>query len=221
MADQDADKGHQDDQAPEALGSRRFPPSVVATPEEGREKADRPSTEGQTGEVALYVMTGIRRIQSSVFDEQQTMQAIGTEFAWLPKGWPLGFEIGAQWSNNKTDAIVQDVQTTLDGFLFELYAGPRIQEELVSVFGLPISAWLGAGITSMYLDIERERNGQKQQESGLAWGWYAHSGLFVPGPGQTIFGFDLRWVGGTNLLLFGESSSADGFQVSILAAINF
>ncbi len=205
----------------EALGGRRLPPSVIVT-EQDRKAEEEASKEAKVrNEVAIYIMTGIRRIQSSVFDEQQTMQATGVEFAWIPKGWPIGLEIGAQWSKNKTDVLLNNEPATIEGFMAELYFGPRLQGEVISLFDYPISAYLGGGATGMYVNIDRERSGIKQSDDGFAGGWYGHTGLFVPGPGSSILGFDLRWVGGSSLTLFGERSSADGFQVSILAAIEF
>jgi len=214
--DQDA-KGKDQD----ALGTRLYPPSVLATDEEkeGAKGLKKDPTKRQP--LAIYVMTGTRRIQSSVFDEQQMMQATGAEFSWIPKDWPVGLELGVQWSRNESEIVVSNQPVTLDGFLGEIYFGPRTQVRLISIMEYPISAFVGGGITGMYADIERERGGFTQSDDAFGWGWYAHTGLIVPGPSNTAFGIDLRWVGDSSLTLFGDKSSADGFQVSILGAIEF
>ena len=203
------------------LGTRLYPRSVLATEEEKQGAARTRPDPTKREPVAIYIMTGVRRIQSSVFDEQQTMQATGAEFSWIPKGWPIGLELGVQWSQNEEEIIVGNEPVTLDGFLGELYLGPRAQVRLLSIMDYPISAFLGGGITGMYADIEREQGGFSQSDGAFGWGWYAHTGLIVPGPANTAFGFDLRWVDDADLTLFGEQSSADGFQLSILGAIEF
>lgn len=212
------DKKDQDD---DALGTRLYPRSVMATDKEKQGAAMGQKDPTRRKAVAIYLMTGVRRIQSSVFDEQQTMQATGAEFSWIPKGWPIGLELGVQWSTNEEEIIVSNEPVTLDGFLGELYLGPRAQVRLLSIMDYPISAFLGGGITGMYADIEREQGGFSQSDGAFGWGFYAHTGLIVPGPENTAFGFDLRWVHDAGLTLFGDQSSADGFQVSILGAIEF
>ena len=130
----------------------------------------------------------------------------GVEFTQQKAGAWTGFEVGSRLAGDA--ATVSGVDISLVSW--ELYGGAR----RTFFTDRDLQPYIGAGITLLLVTLEGDSGWNTTSDEDVSLGAYVHAGCSYR-IDQLLLGLDVRYVGGTDVELYGYSSDMDSTQVCL------
>jgi Outer membrane protein beta-barrel domain len=164
--------------------------------------------------VNLGLLIGARTRDSddwSVLDDQA---ALGVEFSFIPKYFPIGVEVGILYAFTSENVGGFDVESTTA----ELYFGPRFE------WSIPegtLKFYAGGGASLIREDVEQIIGAAKQSFDDTTFGLYLHGGLELMLSKTFGVGFDLRGVWSEDATLNGINANPSYYQGAVLLGLHF
>ena len=159
---------------------------------------------------------GFRSLDGHDWGPVEDQGVFGVEFAHEDPDWPVGFELGLFASGDKEDDRPLPGGGTGDikGETSEFSVGFR--KTFIRDEG-PVHPYIGGGLSA----IRGEFHAGSFEDDDTSGGIYFHGGVdFDLGPNFFI-GFDMRFLGWTDITLFGEDGSADYGQIAMVLGVRF
>ena len=165
---------------------------------------DAPPETARSNRVSLLV--GERSLRSSDWDPVDEHDVVAFEYVAPLSYQPLEFEVGIARS--------KDEHSSTDGTTTEGSFGIRTS------FGTGddrLQPYVGAGISRIEAEIDPPGN----DDDDGSFAAYAHGGVLYYLSPEWFLGFDLRFLFGSDIDLFGEDMDADYTQFGILVGFAF
>jgi hypothetical protein len=177
--------------------------SVAATPAQGANDGLR----------AIDIYFGGRALNKDDWDPLDEQGVLGVQLAIQSAGSLVGFEVGLQGSYDDDDVGGVHVE----GSVSELYAGVH------KSFGNSASTvrpYVGAGVSLVSAHLQGSLGSTKVSDDDTSGGLYAHGGVAFQLSPNFRLGADLRFLGGTDINLFGANGDADYAQFALFLGFN-
>ena len=177
-----------------------------------------PAGEYRSSRIGLYV--GGRRLDEDDWSPVEDQTAVGAEFVHEGHDAPVGFEL-AVFASEKSKDGVSAGPTTVDvtGKTGEFSAGVRktfLKDER------RLHPYLGGGLAAIQAKVHGEAStGGSASDDDTSGALYVHGGVDVDlGPAFSM-GLDLRFLGGSDITLFGVNGDADYAQLALVIGVRF
>lgn len=159
---------------------------------------------------------GVRSLDQDDWAPVEDHGVIGITFVHEPEESAVGLELGFAASGEKEDDVPFGGGTVdVEGRTSEISAGVR--KTFVREEGF-VHPYLGAGIAAIRAEFEGSP-GSKDDDSSP--GIYFHGGMDFDLGTNFLLGFDMRFLGGTDITLFGDDGTADYAQFVIFLGVRF
>jgi hypothetical protein len=168
----------------------------------------------------FQIYGGFRSLDHNDWAPVEDQGALGLEFSHEPLDAPFGFEIGAFASGDEEDDVRLPGGTTLDvqGETEELSFGFR--KTFAPDEGV-VHPYLGGGLSWVRAEFEGGNGTPGLTDHDESAAFYFHAGVgFDLGPNFQI-GFDMRFLGASDIDMFGHHGSADYGQLALFLAVQF
>jgi opacity protein-like surface antigen len=177
--------------------------------------AQRPSEMRRETSSKLDLYFGVRSLDGDDWAPVENQGTLGIEYVHESPGSALGFELAFFASGaNKEDGVGTDER----GGTGELSLG------LHKTFGTgsdPVHPYIGGGVAAIHAEAKGVPGNESVKDDDGSAGVYVHGGiLFDIGP-TMLLGLDLRFLGGTDITLFGQDASADYVQAALVLGVGF
>ena len=198
---------------PEATGTRM---TLDAETGEMMEPLPEPLYKKATGgsKVNLGILLGARARDSDDWGTLDNQVAVGAEFSFVPKYFPIGVEVGMLYAFTRETVSGFDV----DSSTVELYFGPRFE------WSIPegtLKMYVGGGASLIRSDIDSIVGSAKQSFDDTTFGGYLHGGLELMLSKNFGIGFDLRGVYSGDATFNGVDVNPTYYQGAILLGLHF
>lgn len=150
---------------------------------------------------------GIRSLDKDTWGPIEHQPTFGVLADFQIASLPLYAAVGAQISVGNDD----DEPTEITAAIADFSAGLKVMPT-TGVF----RPYIGAGVVSVGVSVDREGGGLDDDDSDRSFGYYLSGGALFRVGSHFNLGFDLRWIGGTKGELFGIEADADSFVASAL-----
>jgi hypothetical protein len=166
------------------------------------------------------VYLGVRSLDGDDWSPVEEQGTIGLEFVHEAPGSPVGFEIALFASGDTKDNVAVPGGGTVDvrGRTSELAIGIR------KTFGSEASGvhpYVGGGLAAIKAEFKGSVGGLSSEDDDGSGALYLHGGIdFDVGP-SFFLGIDLRFLGGSDVTLFGENGTADYGQLALVFGWKF
>ena len=159
---------------------------------------------------------GVRTLDEDDWEPVEDQGALGIEFVHEPPDSAVGFELGLFISGDEEEGVLipGPVFVDVEGETGEVSVGVR---KTFEVDEGPVRPYIGGGVSA----IRAEFDGDVLSDDDTSGGLYVHAGVdFEIGP-AFLLGFDLRYLGATDIDLFGVDGSANYFQFAMFFGFRF
>jgi opacity protein-like surface antigen len=170
--------------------------------------------EYRASKLELYL--GGRALHESDWHPVEDQAAIGMEFVHEGHDAPVGFEF-ALFGTQKTK---EDAFGAIDatGSTGELSAGVR---KTFLKDDSRFHPYVGGGVALISARNEGAVSGASAHDDDTSGALYMHGGVELDLSPSFLIGLDLRFLGGTDMELFGKDASADYGQLAFLIGVRF
>ena len=163
---------------------------------------------------SLGILIGARARDSDDWGVLDNQASVGAEFAFLPKYFPVGVEVGLLYAWTSESVAGSDVESTTT----ELYFGPRFE------WSIPegtLKFYVGGGASLIRSDVDQIIGSAKQSFDDTTFGGYLHGGLELM-LGETFgIGFDLRGVYSGDASFNGIDANPTYYQGAVRFGLHF
>jgi opacity protein-like surface antigen len=197
----------------------RFPTlaSVVflaACASTGSQVQGPPSGEYRSSKLDLYL--GGRALDESDWSPVEDQPVIGMEFVHEGHDSLVGFEVALFGSQKTKEDAVGAIDVT--GSTGEISAGIR---KTFLKDGSRFHPYIGGGVALISARFEGAVSGSSAKDDDTSGALYMHGGVDFDVSPSFMIGLDLRFLGGSDITLFGENGSADYGQLAFLIGVRF
>ncbi len=170
--------------------------------------------EYRASKLDLYL--GGRALHESDWHPVEDQNVLGMEFVHEGRDAPVGFEISV-FGSHKTK---QDVVGTIDatGRTGEIAAGVR--KTFLKDDG-KFHPYVGGGAALIAARIEGAESGASEHDDDTSGALYMHGGVEFDLSPSFFLGLDVRFLGGSDMKLFGRDATADYGQLAFLIGVRF
>ena len=193
--------------------------SLLASCASATRPAEAPTAASyRSSRIDLYL--GARKLDEDDWSPVEDQTAVGLEFVHEGHDAPVGFEIAVFVSEKKKDNVAAGASTIdVTGKTGEISAGVRktfLKDDRV------VHPYIGGGLAAIQGKFHGEvSTGGSASDDDTSGALYVHGGVdFDLGPAFVI-GLDLRFLGGSDITLFGVNGSADYGQLALLLGFRF
>lgn len=152
---------------------------------------------------------GSRELDEDDWAPVESQPMIGA-LASFQVGGPFHIAAGVQASSKEEDSCSGGICADFTGTVVDLSLGLQV----MGTSGL-FRPYLGAGVVSTSVEFEADGPTFDASDDDTSIGWYAGGGgVFRIGQHFEV-GADLRWVGGTEIELFGAEGDVDSLVASV------
>lgn len=174
--------------------------------------------EYRSSRIDLYL--GERSLDKDDWSPVEDQPVLGLEFVHESHDAPVGFEVALFGSRKKDDVDSPIGPVDVTGETVELSVGIR---KTFLKDDSRFHPYVGGGLAAIRAKFEGEdqTTGASASDDDTSGALYLHGGIdFDLGPGF-LLGADLRYLGGSDITLFGENGSADYLQFALVLGARF
>jgi opacity protein-like surface antigen len=162
---------------------------------------------------SIEILYGFRALDEDDWEPVDQQTAIGLMFAMQGEDAIIGFETGLMLSFDEDEIGAADVDATLG----EIYVGAHRTFGTSAWFARP---YVGAGVSLIRAALEIDAPGNDVDDDDSSVGFYAHGGVAFRLGDSLSLGVDGRFLGGTDLELFGGDTDVDYLQLGVFLGID-
>jgi opacity protein-like surface antigen len=166
------------------------------------------------------VYVGVRSLDEHDWSPVEDQGTLGLEYIHEAPGSTVGFEIALFASGDTKDNVAIPGGGTVDvrGRTSELAVGIR---KTFAPDGGGVHPYVGGGLAAIKAEFKGSAGGVSAEDDDGSAALYLHGGLdFDVGP-SFFLGIDLRFLGGSDVTLFGANGSADYGQLALVIGWRF
>jgi hypothetical protein len=188
------------------------PPALLAAPPELAAPAPPPQAMPARAH-QVQVLLGGQSLDEDDWAPVDELFALGVTYSYDHPDDVVGFEVGLQGAFDSEDVLGVDISVGVS----ELYFGVH-----KAFFGdSRVQPYLGAGLTLVAVSTEGTNGFVSVSDDDACGAFYGHGGVkFLLTEGFAL-GLDLRFVGGTDVTLFGYETDVDYGQFGIFGEFRF
>ena len=173
-----------------------------------------PAGEYRSSKLDLYL--GGRALHESDWHPVEDQGAVGMEFVHEGHDAPVGFEVALFGSQKTKEDAFGAIDAT--GTTGELSAGVR---KTFLKDDSRFHPYIGGGAALIRAKLEGAVSGASAHDDDTSGALYMHGGVELDLAPSFFIGLDLRFLGGSDMKLFGRDATADYGQLAFLLGVRF